>query len=117
MTNRQQNAAWQAAQQWRERTRQARPSPSQGAGGLKLLATWLLFGAMMIVGTLLGLFFLIIGWAMLPFLRHRMKKRAEVFRADHARPAGGDGAQDAPAQDATHASQVLEGDYRVKSGD
>ncbi|WP_139312448.1 hypothetical protein, partial [Chromohalobacter japonicus] len=87
------------------------------ASGLKLLATWLLFGAMMIVGTLLGLFFLIIGWAMLPFLRHRMKKRAEAFRADHARPAGGNGAQDASAQDTTHASQVLEGDYHVKSGD
>ncbi|MCK0745338.1 hypothetical protein [Chromohalobacter nigrandesensis] len=116
MTNRQQNAAWQAAQQWQERARRARPS--QGAGGLKLLATWLLFGVMMIVGTLLGLFFLVIGWAMLPFLRHRMKKRAEAFRADHARPAGGNGAQDnARSPDDKHSSRVLEGDYRVKSDD
>ncbi|WP_287124882.1 hypothetical protein [Chromohalobacter sp.] len=116
MTDRQHNAAWQAAQQWRERARQARPS--QGAGGLKLLATWLLFGVMMIVGTLLGLFFLIIGWAMLPFLRHRMKKRAEAFRAEHARPAGGNGAQDgAQTRDNVRSSRVLEGDYQVKSDD
>ncbi|MCK0713497.1 hypothetical protein ACFO0U_05450 [Chromohalobacter sarecensis] len=116
MTNRQQNAAWQAAQQWQERARQARPS--QGAGGLKLLATWLLFGVMMIVGTLLGLFFLLIGWAMLPFLRHRMKKRAETFRADHAQPAGGNGTQDnTRSPDDKHSSRVLEGDYRVKPDD
>jgi len=116
MTDRQHNAAWQAAQQWRERARQARPS--QGTGGLKLLATWLLFGVMMIVGTLLGLFFLIIGWAMLPFLRQRMKKRAEAFRADHAQPAGGNGAQESTqSPDETRTSHVLEGDYRVKPDD
>ncbi|MCI0509121.1 hypothetical protein C8E00_102487 [Chromohalobacter marismortui] len=116
MTDRQHNAAWQAAQQWRERARQSRPS--QGAGGLKLLATWLVVGVMMIVGTLLGLFFLIVGWAMLPFLRHRMKKRAETFRAEHARPVGGSGAQDGTqTRDDAHSSHVLEGDYRVKSDD
>ena len=79
------NAAWRAAQQWRERVQQTRPH--QGTGGLRLLFTWLLFGVMLIIGTLLGLFFLVIGWAMLPLLRHRMKKRAEQVRASQAQYA------------------------------
>ncbi|MBD3896731.1 hypothetical protein IEI94_12800 [Halomonas sp. ML-15] len=96
------NPAWQAAQQWRERTRQGRPS------GLRLFFTWLLFGTLMIVGTVIGLFFLLIGWAMLPFMRHRMKKRMERMRAEQAEDIGGG---QGPRH---HSQQVLEGDYVVK---
>ncbi|PAU75208.1 hypothetical protein [Halomonas salipaludis] len=96
------NPAWQAAQQWRERARQGRPS------GLRLFFTWLLFGTLMIVGTVIGLFFLLIGWAMLPFLRHRMKKRMERMRAEQAQDIGsGQGNRH-------HHQQVLEGDYEIK---
>ncbi|MCK2183930.1 hypothetical protein [Halomonas getboli] len=123
MTDRRQgqdhNAAWQAAQQWRERARQARPT--QGMSGPRLVLTWLLFGAMMIVGTLLGLVFLLAGWLMLPFLRHRMKKRMEQMRAEQAQDVGGGARREAPSRErearqgrgAEH--QVLEGDYEVKN--
>ncbi len=103
------NAAWRAAQQWQERARQARPS--QGMSGFRLLLTWLLFGVMMIVGTLLGLFFLLIGWAMMPFLRHRMKKRMAEMRADQAQDIGG--FQSRQGRDPDR-HDVLEGEYRVK---
>ncbi|WP_251977253.1 hypothetical protein [Salinicola avicenniae] len=107
-----QNAAWQAAQQWKARVDNSRPSP--GAGGLKMLFTWLLFGAMLIVGTLLGLFLLIVGWAMLPFLRHRMKKRAEQVRASQAQYAGGSAEHD-PRSNQRASQQVLDGEYEVRS--
>ncbi|MGM8849678.1 hypothetical protein ACS8E6_04095 [Salinicola halophyticus] len=112
------NAAWRAAQQWRERVHQTRPR--QGAGGLRLLATWLLFGVMLIIGTLLGLFFLVIGWAMLPFLRHRMKKRAEQVRASRAQYAGGSadpdiGSHESDANAAKRSQHVLDGEYEVRS--
>lgn len=109
------NAAWRAAQQWRERVQQTRPN--QGAGGLRLLFTWLLFGAMLIIGTLLGLFFLVIGWAMLPFLRHRMKKRAEQVRASQAQYAGGSADHDGDASAPGRSQRVLDGEYEVRSKD
>lgn len=111
------NAAWQAARQWQERARQARPS--QRVGGFRLLLTWLAFGVMMIIGTILGLFFLLIGWAMLPFVRHRMKKRMEQMRADSAQDIGS-GAHSYTGRDASrnHGShELLEGDYEVKPED
>ncbi|QEA38925.1 hypothetical protein FGL86_07460 [Pistricoccus aurantiacus] len=103
------SAAWQAARQWQERARRARPSTAMS--GPKLVMTWLLFGVMMILGTVIGLFFLLVGWLMLPLVRRRMKKRMEQMRADQAtdidegfyadhRPGG--------------TQQVLEGDYQVK---
>lgn len=115
------NAAWQAAQQWRARARQ---TPRGPLGGLKLVLTWLLFGMLLIVGTVLGLFFLLIGWAMLPIVRYRMKKRLEQMRAEQANDVGTGyhyqethyrrtQAGDAPH----HEQQVLEGDYEVKPGD
>ncbi|HSH50010.1 MAG TPA: hypothetical protein VK991_15665 [Halomonas sp.] len=108
-------AAWQAARQWQERARPARPA--QRVGAFRLLLTWLAFGVMMIIGTILGLFFLLIGWAMLPFVRHRMKKRMEQMRADSAQDIGS-GAHPHAGRDASHAShthELLEGDYEVKS--
>lgn len=113
--NRQDNAAWQAARQWQERARQARPATKMS--GPKMVLTWLLFGAMMIVGTVLGLFFLLVGWLMLPLLRHRMKKRAEAFRAQNAQDIGGDfHSRDAyQSGDNGHRQQdVLQGDYEIK---
>ncbi|HET8790463.1 MAG TPA: hypothetical protein VFM75_04590, partial [Modicisalibacter sp.] len=109
--DRQDNAAWQAARQWQERARQARPASSMS--GPKMILTWLLFGTMMIVGTVLGLFFLLVGWLMLPLLRHRMKKRAEAFRAQQARDIGGDYHSREAHQagsDNLHRQDVLEGD-------
>lgn len=102
------NAAWQAARQWQERARHTRPSSTMS--GPKLLLTWLMFGVMMIVGTLLGLFFLLVGWLMLPFFRHRMKKRAEAFRAQQAGDIGGGANSSASPRQHT----VLEGDYEIK---
>ncbi|KAA0009662.1 hypothetical protein F0A17_20360 [Billgrantia pellis] len=109
------NAAWQAAQQWRARTRQ---TPGGPLGGLKLIFTWLLFGLLLIVGTLLGLFFLLIGWAMLPFVRHRMKKRLEQMRAEQARDAGSGYyyREETVYRDGRRHSEheLLEGDYQVR---
>ncbi|NLC22760.1 MAG: hypothetical protein GX771_12790 [Halomonadaceae bacterium] len=80
------NAAWQAAQQWRARANQS----SGGAlGGVKLVFTWLLFGLLLIIGTVVGLFLLLLGWALLPIMRYRMKKRFEQLRAEQAETAGG----------------------------
>ncbi len=116
---RDQNAAWLAAKQWRERARQARPS--RGMSGPRLVLTWLLFGVMMIVGTLLGLVFLLIGWLMLPFLRHRMKKRMERMRAEQAHDLGGTAYRRETYTRETRAREsrrgerdVLEGDFEVK---
>ncbi|QJQ94567.1 MULTISPECIES: hypothetical protein [Halomonadaceae] len=103
------NAAWHVTQQWRERAQRSRPNG--GMGGLRLVITWLMFGVLMIVGTLLGLVFLLIGWAMLPILRYRMKKRMERMRAQQAEDISGfrDGFDGASPR-----TQVLEGDYEVK---
>lgn len=106
-----QNAAWRAAQQWKARVDSSRPAP--GAGGLKMLFTWLLFGAMLIVGTVLGLFFLIVGWALLPLLRRRMKKHAKQVRASQAQYAGGS-ADEPEDADTSRRHRVLEGEYEVR---
>lgn len=117
--DRQRNAAWQAAHQWKERARQARPR--QGMSGPRLVLTWLMFGVLMIVGTILGLFFLLVGWAMLPFLRHRMKKRMEQMRAEQAEDIGGSYYQHGSQSRQSRSSggqleehEVLEGEYREK---
>ncbi|WP_227367483.1 hypothetical protein [Halomonas sp. M20] len=121
--NRSDNAAWQAARQWQVRARQARPtqdangsrtSGSKGSG-FKLILTWLMFGVMMVIGTLLGLFFLLIGWLMLPLVRHRMKKRMEQMRANQAHNVGSGTAQSQQGDQRPHREQqVLEGDYQIK---
>lgn len=112
--NRQDNAAWQAARQWQARARQTRPSSPMS--GPKLILTWLMFGAMMIVGTLLGLFFLLLGWLMLPLVRQRMKKRAEAFRARQAQDIGGGFHGRAHRADTDIPQRsVLEGDYEIRT--
>ncbi|TDR51504.1 hypothetical protein DFP85_11797 [Halomonas ventosae] len=119
----QQNAAWRAAREWQARARQTRADGP--LGGLKLLLTWLLFGTLMIVAMVFGLIFLLLGWALMPLLRHRLKKRMEQMRAEQAEDV--DGAsfhyQETRYRE-THTSsgshreqQVLEGDYEVKSGE
>jgi len=118
----QQNAAWRAAQEWQARARQTRPSGPLSS--LKLLFIWLLFGVMMIVALVLGLFFLLVGWAMMPFLRHRMKKRMEKMRADRAEDVDGNVhyretryRESREAGGRYREQQVLEGDYEVKDGE
>ncbi|MCH4564850.1 hypothetical protein MKP05_17270 [Halomonas sp. EGI 63088] len=113
------NAAWQAARQWRERARQTRTGGP--LDGLKLLLTWLLFGVMMIVAMVLGLLFLLLGWAMLPILRYRLKKRMERMRAEQAEDVG-TGFHYRETRYREHRSdggsyreqRVLEGDYEIK---
>ena len=121
MNRDQRNAAWQAANQWRARAAQTQPTGV--AGSLRLLLTWLAFGALMIVGVVLGLFFLLIGWAMMPFMRHKMKKRMEQMRAQQAQDIGGGYSQGhSQGHASTHSSaqnrpghqDVLEGSYEVK---
>lgn len=117
MNRDQRNAAWQAANQWRARATQTQPTGLMGS--LKLLFTWLAFGALMIVAVVFGLFFLLIGWAMMPFMRHKMKKRMEQMRAQQAQDIGGgyashhashhDTAQRRPGH-----QDALEGSYEVK---
>lgn len=125
MNRDQRNAAWQAANQWRARATQTQPTGLTGS--LKLLFTWLAFGALMIVGVVLGLFFLLIGWAMMPFMRHKMKKRMEQMRAQQAHDIGG-GYFNGHSQGHSHGhasehssahsrpghQDVLEGSYEVK---
>lgn len=119
MNRDQRNAAWQAANQWRARAAQTQPNGL--AGSLKLLFTWLAFGALMIVGVVLGLFFLLIGWAMMPFVRHKMKKRMEQLRAQQAQDIGGGYSQQGHAspQASPHRrpdhQDALEGSYEVKN--
>ena len=109
MNRDQRNAAWQAAHQWRARAAQTQPSGLMGS--LKLLLTWLTFGALMVVGVVLGLVFLLIGWAMMPFVRHKMKKRMEQMRADQAQDIGGGYAH---TQRRSGYQDALEGSYEVK---
>jgi len=43
---------------------------------------------MMIIAMVLGLFFLLLGWTLMPLLRYRLKKRMEKMRADQAEDIG-----------------------------
>ena len=65
----------------------------------------------MVVGTLFALFFLLLGWLMMPVVRHRMKKRMEQMRADQARDVGPGFDQPRHSSDG---HRVLEGDYQVR---
>lgn len=117
MNRDQRNAAWQAANQWRARATQTQPTGLTGS--LKLLFTWLAFGALMIVGVVLGLFFLLIGWAMMPFMRHKMKKRMEQMRAQQAQDIGGGyyhghASPNASPDHRPGHQDVLEGSYEIK---
>lgn len=51
---------------------------------------------------------------MLPFLRHRMKKRAEQVRASRAQYAGGSADHAEPGGE-PRSQRVLEGEYEVRS--
>ncbi|MDY7114792.1 hypothetical protein RAN53_00385 [Halomonas sp. SSL-5] len=118
-----QNPAWRAAQAWQQRARQ-----SQGGGlldSLKMLLAWLLFGTLMIVAMVFGLIFLVLGWALMPLLRHRLKKRMEQMRAEQAEDVdGGSFHYQESRYRETHTAggsyteqQVLEGDYEIKGGE
>ncbi|MWJ28675.1 hypothetical protein GPM19_10765 [Halomonas sp. ZH2S] len=104
------NAAWQAASQWRARASRTRPNGIMDS--LKLLLIWLVLGALMIVGVILGLFFLLVGWAMMPLVRYRLKKRMEQMRANQAEDIGGD--TSAYDKNRSGSQDVLEGSYEVK---
>ncbi|SDK21366.1 hypothetical protein [Billgrantia gudaonensis] len=116
------NPAWHAAQQWQRRARQ-----SQGnglLGSLKMLLAWLLFGALMIVAMVLGLVLLLLGWALMPLLRHRLKKRMEQMRADQAQEAGSSvhyretrSRESRSAAGTQRDRQILEGDFEIKDDD
>ncbi|MEQ6918774.1 hypothetical protein [Halomonas aquatica] len=89
-----------------------------------MLLTWLLVGVMMIVVMVLGLFFVLLGGALLPILRYRMKKHMEAMRADRAEDIGSSvHYRETPYREtrqgsSTHRKQrVLEGDYVVQDKD
>ncbi|WP_447527757.1 hypothetical protein [Vreelandella sp. TE19] len=108
-----QNAAWQAAHQWRAKA--ANTQPHGLLGTLKLALVWLAFGALMIVGVVFGLVFLLIGWALMPLMRYKMKKRMDQMRADQAQDIGGSAGGSSHAQDTRHGQQdALEGTFEVK---
>ncbi|MDN3521974.1 hypothetical protein [Halomonas ramblicola] len=111
------NAAWQAARQWQQRARQ--PQGGGLLGSLKMLLAWLLFGTLMIVALVFGLVFLLLGWALMPLLRYRLKKRMEQMRADQAQDVGGGyHHREPPSPGGTGRDQrVLEGDYEIKPDD
>ncbi|WP_163558470.1 hypothetical protein [Halomonas sp. NO4] len=116
------NPAWQAAREWQQRARQSQSSGLLGS--LKMLLAWLLFGALMIVALVLGLVFMLLGWALMPLLRHRLKKRMEQMRADQAQDVGGGFhyrethyRESRSAQGTQREQQVLEGNYEVKDED
>ncbi|WP_347332442.1 hypothetical protein [Marinimicrobium locisalis] len=100
------NAAWRAAQDWRQR--------AQSSGrwrGPKLFLAWLVFGVLMVMGLIIALVFLLIGWIAMPFLRHRLRKRTEHMRAQAqaaADRAAGRGAR------TDQRGNVIEGDYSVE---
>ncbi len=93
------------------------PARPRAALSVGLILTWLLFGLLLIVGTVLGLFFLLLGWALLPIMRYRMKKRLDQIRAEQAKDAGG-----GYHYRETHyrerrdsgERELLEGDYEVR---
>ncbi|REC93938.1 hypothetical protein [Kushneria indalinina] len=68
------NAAWRMAEEMKSRARAAQPSRQPGA--LKMLGAWMIFGILLMLGSVLALFFILLGWAMMPLVRHRMKKQA-----------------------------------------
>lgn len=113
------NPAWRAAQAWQQRARQTRGGGLLGS--LKMLLAWLLFGTMMIVAMVLGVLFLLLGWALMPLLRYRLKKRIEKMRAEQAEDLGSGFhyretryRETRGADGSYREQQVLEGDYEVK---
>jgi len=99
------NAAWRAAQQWREKAQS-----SSRWRGPKLFLAWVVFGLLMLVGLVIALVFLLVGWLAMPLLRRRFRKRTEQMRAQAeqaARRAGGHG------PGSGNRGNVIEGDYSV----
>ncbi|ALM54784.1 hypothetical protein AR456_17180 [Halomonas huangheensis] len=102
------NAAWRIASLWQQKARQARPAGQ--LSGIKLVLAWVIGCTMLIVATLLGLTFSLIGLLMLPLVRRRMKKRMEQARAQHAEDIG-------PVHQKysqTQSDDILEGQYEIK---
>lgn len=101
------NAAWRAAQQWREKAQS-----SSRWRGPKLFLAWVVFGLLMLIGLVIALVFLLVGWLAMPLLRRRFRKRTEQMRAQAeqaARRASGQG----PGSGSGNGGNVIEGDYSV----
>lgn len=101
MTDQGHNAAWRMAEQMK-----ARAGTAGSTGGLKMLGAWMVFGFLLMVGTLLAFFFVLLGWAMMPFLRYRMKKHAERHGRTWQGATAGTQQRSAP--------NVLDGEYEVR---
>lgn len=105
------NAAWRAAQDWRQRAQ----STSRWRGP-KLFLAWLVFGVLMVMGLIIALVFLLIGWIAMPFLRHRLRKRTDHMRAQAqaaADRAAGRTSRSGSRGD-NRGGNVIEGDYSVE---
>lgn len=99
------NAAWKAAHQWRRRATQTRPTGLLGT--IKLFFTWLAFGILLMVAAVLGLLFMLVGWAMLPLVRHRMKRHLDSMRAHQAEDIGA-------GTPSSRSGESIEGHYQLK---
>ncbi|GHC27961.1 hypothetical protein GCM10010082_21500 [Kushneria pakistanensis] len=96
------NAAWRMAEQMKARAQAAQSSRQPGA--LKMLGAWMIFGILLMLGSVLALFFILLGWAMMPLVRHRMKKQAN--RNGHTWQG-----QTGPS----HQHSTLEGEYEIRN--
>ncbi|WP_328731128.1 hypothetical protein [Vreelandella azerica] len=67
----------------------------------------------MLVAVLLGLVFMLVGWAMMPFLRRKMNKRMDEIRAQQAQDIGSGSAH----RESRASQHTLEGHYEVKNAD
>ncbi len=101
------NAAWRAAQDWRQRAQS-----SSRWRGPKLFLAWLVFGVMMVMGLIIALVFLLIGWIAMPFLRHRLRKRTAHMRAQAQAAADRAAGRDRAGRN--QSGNVIEGDYSVE---
>lgn len=105
----QHNAAWRAASRWQQRARQARPTRRMGS--FKLALATLVGAVTLVLATMMALVLSLVGLALMPLVRHRMKKRMEAYRADHADDITPGATTRAPGQDD---ARVWEGQYEVK---
>ncbi|QEM83307.1 hypothetical protein [Halomonas binhaiensis] len=104
------NSAWRQAKRWQEKVRQS-TRPVRRPGILRMTLTWIACLFTLMVAGILGLIFSLIGLALIPLIRHRVKRRMENLRAEQAEDVT-PGFSSRPSS--SHSSQVWEGQYEIK---
>lgn len=97
-------AGWWTRQNLRERL-QSRKNLT----GIKLALAWFVLGALMLIGFVVGLVFLLLGWILMPLLRYGWVKRA--------RRQGAESHFDAQGASRQATARVIEGEYQVRKSD